>query len=59
MNTLDDAPRRWIPAYKYGRVMICGRRCEVRKNDWPNRDFQPKICIECPPRGIRGRVEQP
>src|SRR6202035_2287966 len=28
--------------------MISGRRSEVPKNDWPNRDFQPKISIECP-----------
>src|SRR6202040_386428 len=28
--------------------MISGRRREVPKNDWPNRDFQPKIYIECP-----------
>jgi hypothetical protein len=42
MNKLGDAPRHWIPAHKYGRVMIFGRRCEVRKNDWPNRGSQRK-----------------
>src|ERR1700721_842589 len=35
-----------------GHIMICDSLCEVRKNDWPNRNYQPKICIQCPPTGI-------
>src|SRR5580700_5717892 len=40
MNKLGDAPRHWIPADEYGRVISSRRRCAVRKNDWPNRGFQ-------------------
>jgi len=31
MNKLGDAPRHWIPADEYGRVISSRRRCSTQK----------------------------